>query len=208
MTDEHDAPELSRLGLEPGDLDGHTIEELTDYLDAGRTPADPSIDDSAGCRLALDALERLHAVTGQLIDDDEDAEGEVDESWVDRILGGIVMDVRSGRRIPVESPSPHADLGITEGAVRGLVRAAENSIPGVLVGRCRLDGDIEQPGAAVRVVLDASVPYGHPIPRLIERLRSEVAGRLRTHTELNITGIDIAIRDVRDPSSWSEETSG
>lgn len=208
MTDERDVPELRRLGLEPGDLDGHTIEELTDYLDAGRTPADPSIDGSAGCRLALDALERLHALTGRLIDEDEAAADDVDESWVDRILDGIVMDARSGRRIPIGSASSSADLGITEGAVRGLIRAAENSIPGVLVGRCRLDGDIEEPGAPIRVLLDASVPYGDPIPKLVDRLRAEVADRLGAHTELNITEIDIAVRDVRDPSSWNEEAHG
>ncbi|MDQ0647319.1 putative alkaline shock family protein YloU [Microbacterium natoriense] len=208
MTDERDAPELRRLGLEPADLDGHTIEQLTDYLDAGRVPADPTIDDSAGCRLALDALERLHAVTGRLMADDEAAEAEADESWVDRVLSGIVLDARSGRRVPIASSSPTADLGITEGAVRGLVRAAENSIPGVLVGRCRLDGDIEQPGAPVRVLLDASVPYGDPISDVVQRLRAEVGVRLRAHTELNVTGIDIVIRDVRDPSSWSEEDRG
>jgi hypothetical protein len=208
MTDERDAPELRRLGLEPDDLDGHTIEELTDYLDAGRTPADPSIDDSAGCRLALDALERLHALTGRLMDEDEAAEKEVDESWVDRILDGIVMDARSGRRIPIGSASSDTDLGITEGAVRGLIRAAEISIPGVLIGRCRIEGDVETPGAPVRVSLDASVPYGDPIPRLVERLRSEVADRLGAHTELNLTGIDIAVRDVRDSSVWSEEDRG
>jgi len=208
MTDERDAPELRRLGLEPADLDGHTIEQLTDYLDAGRMPADPTIDDSAGCRLALDALERLHAVTGRLMADDEAAEAEADESWVDRVLSGIVLDARSGRRVPIESSSPTADLGITEGAVRGLVRAAENSIPGVLVGRCRLDGDLEQPGAPVRVLLDASVPYGDPISDVVQRLRAEVGVRLRAHTELNVTGIDIVIRDVRDPSSWSEEDRG
>ena len=31
------------LALEPEDLDGHTVEELDDYLDRGCTPPDPSI---------------------------------------------------------------------------------------------------------------------------------------------------------------------
>lgn len=34
MTDHHEDDPLRRLGLEPADLDGHTIEELGDYLDA------------------------------------------------------------------------------------------------------------------------------------------------------------------------------
>lgn len=204
MSDEHDAPELRRLGLEPADLDGHTIDELTDYLDADRTPANPSIDGSAGCQLALDALIRLRALTGQLIAADAAEEQEVDDSWVDRILSGIVLDARSGRRVPIASEVGGADLGITEGAVRGLVRAAEGSVPGVLVGRCRLDGDAEQPGAPIRIDIDASVPYGEPIPNLVERLRAEVADRLRRHTELNVVGIDITVRDIQDVASWEE----
>ena len=42
--------------IEPDDLDGHTIDELADYLDAGMQPADPSIDDSAACQNALAAI--------------------------------------------------------------------------------------------------------------------------------------------------------
>src|SRR5690606_10365468 len=70
MTDDDATP----LGLDPSDLDGHTIEELTDYLDAGREPANSSIDSSAGCVLALDALERLRALTPALMARDEAAE--------------------------------------------------------------------------------------------------------------------------------------
>ncbi|MBO0981916.1 Asp23/Gls24 family envelope stress response protein [Microbacterium sp. SD291] len=197
MTDDH---ELHRLGLERADLDGHTIEELADYLDAGRSPADASIDGSAGCQLALDALERLHGLTGRLIAADAAAQGAVDESWVDRVLSGIALDARAGRRIPFAS-DPDEDLAITEGAVRGLIRGAENALPGVLVGRCRLDGDVTLPGEPIRIGLDASVPYGEPITRLAERLRAEVDDRLRTHTELNVVEIDIMVRDIRAP--WS-----
>ena len=39
MTDERGTREVRWLGLEPTDLDGHTLDELTDYLDAGRQPA-------------------------------------------------------------------------------------------------------------------------------------------------------------------------
>ncbi|WP_217178634.1 Asp23/Gls24 family envelope stress response protein [Streptomyces sp. AC495_CC817] len=196
MTDEHDASELRTLGLEPEDLDGHTIEELSDYLDAGREPADPSIDDSPGCRLALDALERLRGVTSAMLAADEAANAEVDDSWVDRILSGIALDARAGRRIPVDSGDARIDLGVTEGAVRGLVRAAEELFPGVLVGRCRLDGDVTEPGAPVRLDLEVSVPYGEPIPALAQQLRAEVGRRLAAHTELVVAGIDITIEDI------------
>ena len=67
MTDERETREVRWLGLEPTDLDGHTLDELTDYLDAGRQPADRSIDESPGCQLALDALERLQGLGAELI---------------------------------------------------------------------------------------------------------------------------------------------
>lgn len=201
MSDERDAPELRRLGLEPEDLDGHTFEELTDYLDAGREPADPSIEGSAGCQLALDALERLRGLTPTLIAADAAASPQADAGWIDRILSGIALDARSGRRIPYSSPDPRIDLGVTEGAVRGLIRAAENDVPGVLVGRCRLDGDVTAPGAPIRIDVDASVPYGAPIPRLAERLREAIGARLAAHTELVVARIDITIHDI----SWTPE---
>lgn len=197
MTDEGNLP----LGLDISDLDGHTIEELTDYLDAGRTPADPSIEGSPGCVLALDALERLRALTPVLIARDEAAEPAPETSWVQSILSGIAMDARSGRRIPISDPDETSDLAITEGAVRGLIRAAENVFPGILIGRCRLNGDLTASDAEVAVAVDVSVPFGEPIMQLADRLRSEIAARLRRHTRLAVTGIDITIRDI---STWTE----
>ena len=205
MTDEHDIPEPHRLSLDPTDLDGHTLEELMDYLEAGRQPVDPSIEESPGCQLALDALERLQGLGDQLIEADAAAQPEVDASWVDRILDGIALDARAGRRIPLESPDAGIDLGITEGAVRGLIRSAENAVPGLLVGRCRLDGDVTEPGAPIRIEIDASALYGEPILRVADRLRNEVEARLRAHSDLHIDAIDIRITDIREVSSWTEQ---
>lgn len=202
MTHDHDTPQP--FAFEPEDLDGHTIEQLTDYLDSGRTPVDPSIEQSAGCQLALEALARLHRLTPALVAADTAAEPEADESWVQEILGGIVLDARAGRRIPLAS-SAHTDLGVTEGAVRGLVRASENAIPGLLIGRCRLDGDVTEPGAPVRIDIEASVPYGTSIPRLASELRAEIAARVTTHAELNVTAIDITIHDIQHSPSPERE---
>ncbi|WP_029261151.1 MULTISPECIES: Asp23/Gls24 family envelope stress response protein [unclassified Microbacterium] len=206
MTDERDMPEVRRLGLEPSDLDGHTLDELTDYLEAGRQPSDRSIDESPGCQLALDALERLHGLGAELMAAETAAEPEVDGSWVDRILSGIAMDARSGRRIPFESPDPSTDLGITEGAVRGLIRSAESTVQGLLIGRCRLIGDVTVADEPIRVEIDASALHGQPIPVVADRLRGEVDRVLRAHTELNVVAIDIAIRDIREVSSWTQES--
>ncbi len=202
---EHDTPDIAGLGMEPEDLDGHTIEELSDYLEAGRAPANPSIDGSPGCRIALDALERLRALSPELLAADTEAEPAADENWVQSILSGITLDARAGRRIPITTPAPEANLGITEGALRGVIRAAESTVPGVLVGKCRFDGDVTIPGEPVRICVDLSVPYGEPIPDLSDRLRQEISARLKAHTTLNVTGIDVSVRDIQTPSLTEEK---
>lgn len=207
MSDEQATPDVRQLGLEPGDLDGHTLEELSDYLEAGRLPLDASIEGSPGCQLALDALERLHGLGGQLMDADAAAMPEVDDSWVDRILSGIALDARAGRRIPFPEVDPAVDFGITEGAVRGLIRSAENAVPGILVGRSTLDGDVTAVGEPIRITIEVNAVYGESIPQAVDRLREEVAERLRRQTSLTVTAIDVTVRDIQRISSAAEETS-
>lgn len=195
----------SILGLEPADLDGHTIEELSDYLDAGRQPVDPAIEASASCQAALDSLERLRALTPELLAADIAEQPSPDESWVQRILGSIALDARAGRRIPIAVSAPDADIGITEGAVRGLIRGAERAVDGVVVGRCSFAGDVTVAGEAIRVRVEVSVPHGQPIHRLAAQLRSEITARLAAHTTINLTAVDIAVEDIQYSSNGEEE---
>lgn len=205
MTDDTGIPdEVQSLGLEPSDLDGHTIEELTDYLESGRQPRDPSIEGSAGCQLALDALGRLRDLGGQLIDADAAEMADVDESWVDRILSGIAMDARAGRRIPFTDPDLTVDDGITEGAVRGLIRSAENAVAGILVGHAEVDGDVTVPGAPVRIAVDVSAIYGTSIPAAVDELRSEIVERVERHTDLDVVAVDVTVRDIQRIGQWTE----
>lgn len=185
------------LALGPEDLDGHTVEELSEYLEAGRLPADPSIDESAGCQIALDALERLRGLTPKLFAADTAAEPEADEQWVQGILADITLDARAGRRIPVALPAARADAGITEGAVRGLIRSAERAVPGVLIGKCKLEGDVTEPGAPVRVSAEMSVTFGESIPELVARVRAEIQAHLASHTTLNVAGVDITVHGIQ-----------
>lgn len=197
MSDDPNAAELQRIGLETSDLDGYSLEDLTDYLEAGRTPPNPAIETSPGCRLALDALQRLRVFRADLVARDTAAESPAEDSWVQGILASISRDVRAGRRIPIRSADPRADLALTEGAVRGLIRAAESSVPGVLVGNTRIIGDVTVPDAQIQIGVDASVPYGERISELADRLRAAIGSQLRTHTDLNLTAVDIRIQDVQ-----------
>ncbi|MFB2581212.1 Asp23/Gls24 family envelope stress response protein [Herbiconiux sp. P15] len=188
------------------DLDGHTIEELSDYLDAGRKPYDPSIENSPGCRIALDALVRLRSTSQLLLEAEATLEPEPDESWIGGILQNIGREARAGRRIPLSHPDPVADLGITEGSVRGLVRAASDTVDGLIVGRTALQGDVTTPGEPITVSIDATVYLGHSIPETTASLRERVATALATHTELVIEAIDITVHDVHpDPAAAPEE---
>ncbi|MFF2050558.1 Asp23/Gls24 family envelope stress response protein [Leifsonia sp. NPDC058194] len=190
--------------LPPDELiDGHTLDELSDYLAAGRQPADPSIDGSPQCRAALTALERLGRATQDLLDQ-EAAASPTDDDWVGRILTGIRLDVQSGRRIPIAHPDPTADLALTEGAVRALVRGVGDDIDGVLVGRCRLEGDAETPGAPVAVHLEISVRYGVSMTETAEAVRKAVVAELARHAELTIASVDVLVTDVREPRAGKD----
>lgn len=190
--------------LPPDELiDGHTLDELSDYLAAGRRPADPSIDDSPQCRAALSALERLGRATVDLLEAEAEA-SPADDDWVGRILTGIRLDVQSGRRIPIPHPDPEADLALTEGAVRALVRGVGDDIDGVLVGRCRLDGDVETPGSPVAVHVEISVRYGVSMTGTADAVRAAVAAELARHAELTIASVDVVVTDVREPRTGKD----
>ena len=183
-------------GFEPADLDGHSIDELSDYLDAGRRPYDASIEESPGCQIALDAMLRLRATSFSLLESEASTEPAPRDGWVAGILNRIGFESQAGRTIPVQHPSERAALSLTEGAVRGLIRAAGDSVTGVLVGRCTLQGDVTRPGEPIVVLVDASIFWGEPIPATAARLREAIYAELLRHTELNVVSIDVTVHDV------------
>lgn len=195
-SDNANPPERQPIGLEADDLDGHTLEELSNYLDAGRTPSNPSIDDSPGCQLALQAMSRLQNLSRSLLESDAGKEPALSDSWVGRILSNIAMDARAGRNIPLPHPASSAELAITEGAVRGIIRATEAEVGDVIIGRCHLDGDVTIPGEPITIRVDASIIWGRPIQATAQRLRDTIYAQLRKHTDLTIAGVDITIRDL------------
>lgn len=182
------------------DLNGHTIEELDEYLDRGQFPPDSSIDDSPNCQIAIAGLLRLRRMAATLLDEEAAREAARDDGWIHTILGNIRAEARTGRSIPVQHDAPTAHLSLSEGAVRGIVRAAGDDIDGILIGRCLLDGDVTIPGAPVSVQVNASVVWGESIPELAPRVRQAIYAALALHTELNIVAVDVTITDVHVPA--------
>lgn len=199
----------SASALDPANLDGHTIAELSDYVDAERTPTNFSIESSPGCQIALSALERLWEVTTHVLETQAAAEPAPADSWVKGIMDRIVLEARAGRDIPISHSSTTARLAMSEGAVRGMIRAAGGSVPGVLVGRCQLDGDVAVPGEPITITVDISVAWGVTLHDAADQARAAIQRQLRKHTELTIAAVHIAVQDVRfaQPSATRIEES-
>lgn len=202
-------PEDVRLdSLEPEDLDGHTIDELADYLDAGMTPPDPSIDDSPACQNALAAILRLRQSTLGSLDVAAAAEPPVDESWIGGVLANISLEARAGRDVPLRPEAPTERPVLTEGAIRSLVRGAGDAVPDALVARCRLEGDVTVLGAPVRVVVEIAVRTGSTIHTVADAVRQAVADELAAQTDLVVEAVDVAVKDLlpmREPATEGEE---
>lgn len=194
----HPAPDAEATdALNPENLDGHTIEELSAYLDAERTPTNFSIESSPGCQIALNALSRLRELTERDLETQAAAEPAPPDGWVQSIMDRIALEAQAGRDIPISHPLPTAHLAMSEGVVRGLIRAAGDSIPEIIVGRCVLDGDVTTAGQPITITVDISVAWGENLLQAAERARNVIHRQLLKHTELNISAIHITVQDVR-----------
>ncbi|WP_157887522.1 Asp23/Gls24 family envelope stress response protein [Frondihabitans sp. PAMC 28766] len=181
---------------EPDDLDGFTLDDLADYLDSGRIPVNPAIESSPGCQMALSALDRLQHVTWSMLEAEAKESPERDNIWIAGLLDNIRQEIRSGRDIPLTSPDPTVRMMLSEGSVRGLVRAACDQVDGVLIGRCVLTGDVTIPGEPIDVDVTASVGWGENLHQLARELRSLIRTALARHTELNVKAVNVTIQDI------------
>jgi len=182
---------------DPRTLDcGKTVEELSDYLAAGRSPSDPRIETCPECLNALQGLTRLTQLFQDLITQDVADLPAPSENWFQGIMTNIHREVRAGRSVPLPHPDIRVDLSLTEGAVLALIRSVGDTVPGLLVGASRLDGDVETPGAPVEVSVTASVLWNRSIPDAAHQLRELICVALAAHTALNVISVDITIEDL------------
>ncbi|WP_241986269.1 Asp23/Gls24 family envelope stress response protein [Cryobacterium psychrophilum] len=175
---------------------GKTIEELSAYLAADRTPPDPDIEICPECLSALDGLDRVAQLSRDLIARDMGRLPAPTESWITSIVTNIAQEVRAGRSLPLHHDNSQVTLSITEGAVRALVRSVGDDIDGVVIGRCRIDGDAETLDAPVEVTITASILWGRSVQELSHALRQRVREALWQHTDLRVTAVNIIIDDL------------
>jgi uncharacterized alkaline shock family protein YloU len=190
--------------LEREDLDGHSIDELADYLDAGMQPADPSIDDSPACQNA-----RLRNASLGALEVAAQHEAPADESWIGGVLANISLEARAGRDVPLRAVSETERPVMTEGAIRSLVRRAGDAVPGIVVARCSIDGDVTVFAAPVRVTVEVAIIAGPSIHATAELVRTGVTAALAEQTDLVVEAVDVVVRDLLvDPAAVAEAASG
>lgn len=173
---------------------GYTLEELADYHERGRTPADAAIDGDPQCRAILDSMDRLGSLSRALVE--HDAEIVIEESWFEQIIGAVARESRAGRDLPI-SATGDTRLVVTEGAVRGLVRDAGDSVAGVLVESVEVSVLPESAGESIDVALSISVLYGMAMRALADRVRDAVASALQQSTPWSVGRIDVTIDSLR-----------
>lgn len=177
---------------------GRRIEDLSEYLDTGASPDTEHIDHCPQCQARLVGLRSLSAAARELLDEDLTTTTADDSRWLDGILANLRLETRAGRSIPLTGDEGDV-LTETEGAVIALVRSVGDALGGVLIGRCRLEGEVEVAGAPVEVKINVSARYGYPLPTLAEELRAAVFAGLLVQTELNVTAVHVAFTDMRPP---------
>lgn len=178
------------------DVDTVSTERLADYLDSGREPYDPLIEDDPACLAQLVALERLRALSSELVESDVETAPAPDPSWIAGVMDRVRLESRTGRDIPLASPDARSTVHITEGAVRSLVREAGDSVPGAVVVSCGLAGDVGIADAPIRVDVAVSVVYGADLRQVADLVREAVAAALARQTEIVVEALDVTVRDV------------
>lgn len=169
---------------------GYTLEELSEYHDRGRLPAIAAIDGDPQCRAVLDSMDRLGALSRELVETDA-AQG-LEESWFEQIIGEVARESRAGRDLPLET-GDDVTVVVTEGAVRGLVRDAGDGVDGVLVERV----DVTVEDGRVDVALTVSVLYGLALAAVAAQVRAEVRAAIAGSAAWSVGEIDVTIDSLR-----------
>ena len=171
---------------------GYSLEDLSTYLDRGRTPRIPAIERNAECQALLASMERMGRLSREIVD--EQATEPLAESWYDEIMREVMREFRAGRDIPLARTEDGTQLVVTEGALYELIRSVGDDVEGVLVGRVRIDQP--EPTAPLEVRVIVSVLFGYPMQTTVERMRDGIRAAIERHGELRVGRVDVTVGDV------------
>jgi len=171
---------------------GYSLEDLSAYLDRGRTPRIPAIERNAECQALLASMERMGRLSREIVD--EQATEPLAESWYDEIMREVMREFRAGRDIPLTRTADGTQLVVTEGALYELIRTVGDDVAGVLVGRVRIDQP--EPTDALDVRVTVSVLFGYPMQRTVDLMCDGIRAAIERHGELRVGRVDVTVGDV------------
>ncbi|GAA1846436.1 Asp23/Gls24 family envelope stress response protein [Microlunatus capsulatus] len=190
--------EPTRLGC------GRDADEVWEGLDE---PPGPHEQQCPFCQAARASLDELSTATAAMTAADRaDPALRTSSSVLDGILGLARVEVRRGRRLPLERPAADeltTELTVSEQAVVGVVWATGDAVPGVQARRCRVELVEQDPAdegdrVRVRVVLGLSVSAAVAIPAVTAELRRRVVEEVDRQVGVEVVSVDLRVEDVHD----------
>lgn len=171
---------------------GYSLEDLSAYLDRGRTPRISAIERNAECQAILASMERMGRLSREIVE--EQATEPLADSWYDSIMREVMREFRSGRDIPLARTEDGTEIVVTEGALYELIRTVGDGIEGLLVGRVRLNQP--EPDAPLDVRVTVSVRFGRAIAAAVDEMRDGIRLAIERHGDLKVGRVDVTVGDV------------
>ncbi|MDQ1135924.1 putative alkaline shock family protein YloU [Microbacterium sp. SORGH_AS 1204] len=179
---------------------GYSLEDLSAYLDRGRTPRIPAIERNAECQAILASMERMGRLSREIVE--EQAAEPLADSWYDSIMRQVMREFRAGRDIPLARAEDGTEIVVTEGALYELIRSVGDGVEGVLVGRVRLDQP--EPSAPLDVRVTVSVRFGRAMTVAVDEMRDGIRSAIEQHGELKVGRVDVTVGDVHTDEGEDE----
>lgn len=179
---------------------GYSLEDLSAYLDRGRTPRIPAIERNAECQAILTSLERMGRLSREIVE--EQAQEPLADSWYDSIMRQVMREFRAGRDIPLARTDDGTEIVVTEGALYELIRTVGDGVEGLLVGRVRLNQP--EQGAPLDVRITVSVRFGRAMTAAVDEMREGVRTAIEHNGDLKVGRVDVTVGDVHTDEGEDE----
>lgn len=146
-------------------------------------------------RRAERAEQRLRELGQQLLEHDERRSPDL-AGVIEAVTGQIRREARAGRDVPMAGSDEVDRLVVTEGALRGRLREVADDVPGVVVARCAVQGDLDDPGTSVGARLSISVAWPLRLSEVAGQVRGRVRAELGAQTGRPPGEVDIEVLDL------------
>ncbi|WP_116246631.1 hypothetical protein [Nocardiopsis sp. FIRDI 009] len=180
------------MAVDPSDVHdrlpcANSVDALLRHLVSGALTEHES-----ACRYCRDQAEELRPLV-TAVRRSEERRVTAPPGLVSDVMRVVRAERRGGRSIVLDGSGP-GGTEVRESAVAALLRASVDAVPGVVVGRCR----IEQTARGVVVRATVRVGLDRPIPEAAEAARSTMRALVEEQLGLPVVRVDLDVVDVRD----------